>query len=411
MIRGGPVPAGWIAWCPQGLPNVRTMAIVSSWPSTTAEGAEWWINALRTALDAACQEGRAIVTGAGTTTHQLVHRACERYCLPRIELAVAPAATDPDWLSEKSRETAHLVWPIWLIPVNPADQENPVDGAVVAWADQVRVLKIRRNGRIWKALRHRARISTLDGAVWVLDDSRAARQGVRGELESHGAVRWIVATAPADPDASVQPEPVKPLTCQQEAPSSEEWNLWFCHWTRAPAGPRPGESGNAWLDRLLSPKCDPLKFGPLAALRSIVAGGSILGSRKLTRDSLPVVSWTAVPLNEFRSRRIFRPHLHRWDFELAGIAVRGTALQSRGARPVVYGDASVWDSLADHDRPWFQHTGGDGRADWTAEREWRTTGDFDLKGIPVRDVLVFVPDEAAAARIRPFSRWEVIVVP
>ena len=94
-------------------------------------------------------------------------------------------------------------------------------------------------------------------------------------------------------------------------------------------------------------------------------------------------------------------------------------MTKRGARPVLYGDDSTWQSLSKSDRPFFQpaHSGSsssedaDARIDWTVEREWRHMGDLDLRQLSREDALVFVPNFAAARRLSAVSPWPITLWP
>jgi hypothetical protein len=122
-----------------------------------------------------------------------------------------------------------------------------------------------------------------------------------------------------------------------------------------------------------------------------------------------VVAFTAVPLTEFRHRRIFRGHRQRYDFEPWGLAIRRSALP--GLRPVIYGCSDDWKSLPIADRPWFQKATLDGITDTVAEQEWRVAGDLDLQPLSDRDVVVFVDTPTDAVNLQPECRWPVMVLP
>ena len=91
----------------------------------------------------------------------------------------------------------------------------------------------------------------------------------------------------------------------------------------------------------------------------------------------------------------------------------------RGARPVLYGDESMWQNMNESDRPFFQpaHSSGstsddtDSGIDWTVEREWRHIGDLDLSRLSHEDALVFVPNFAAARRLSAVSPWPITLWP
>ena len=111
--------------------------------------------------------------------------------------------------------------------------------------------------------------------------------------------------------------------------------------------------------------------------------------------------------------RVFRAHRGRWDAEPFGIAIRAELLAARGARPVIYGDETVWERLPEPERPWFQRRttrAGKTPIDWSLEQEWRLPSDLWLDELPADEVRVFVPDEATAKRIAGECPWPVMTL-
>ena len=153
--------------------------------------------------------------------------------------------------------------------------------------------------------------------------------------------------------------------------------------------------------------------GATATLLRILVGQKILGSRLLTRGSVPTVSLTENRVDEWHKLRKFQPHLGRWDYEPFGIAMRRLVLERFSARPVIYGDDPIWNSLSPKQQPFFQ-TAKSGRGrnsmDWTQEREWRILGDIDLRQFGSSDAFVFVGDPASASLLQAFSRWPVVLI-
>ena len=145
----------------------------------------------------------------------------------------------------------------------------------------------------------------------------------------------------------------------------------------------------------------------------------LVASLRTARGGCRVVSFTASPLSRLPDLRRFRRHRGRWDFEPFGLCIRQEWMTKRGARPVLYGDDSTWQSLSKSDRPFFQpaHSGSsssedaDARIDWTVEREWRHMGDLDLRQLSREDALVFVPNFAAARRLSAVSPWPITLWP
>ena len=134
----------------------------------------------------------------------------------------------------------------------------------------------------------------------------------------------------------------------------------------------------------------------------------LLASCRMTRSQTSVVSFSARDPHEFPSRRVFRHHLQRWDFEGYGICVDRDWLQQRGARPVIYGDQQTWDRLDVRQQPFFQLATSRSGVAWTTEREWRHPGDVDLSELAPFQAKVFVPSAQAVETISLYSRWRVI---
>jgi hypothetical protein len=118
-----------------------------------------------------------------------------------------------------------------------------------------------------------------------------------------------------------------------------------------------------------------------------------------------------VPLVELLSRRQFRSHLGRWDWEPYGILVRREALERLGARQVIYGDEAEYKQLADQDKPYFQPRGMKNtrnNQDWSSEREWRLLGDLIFAELPSESILVFVGTRTEAQQIARRCQWPVV---
>jgi hypothetical protein len=68
-----------------------------------------------------------------------------------------------------------------------------------------------------------------------------------------------------------------------------------------------------------------------------------------------------------------------------------------GAKPTIYGEASVYGSISPKEQYRFQLSTR--RSSWVAEREWRLNGDLWLTDIAPEDYLVFVPSRTDAERL------------
>jgi hypothetical protein len=184
---------------------------------------------------------------------------------------------------------------------------------------------------------------------------------------------------------------------------------WLSHWTRAHPGAWPDQDDDEFWDELIlgCRTSDRSAFATLLKIlqdRRLNAAGAGQGTR--------CVSFTAVPLAEFRERRIFRRHKQQFDFELYGIAVRRDVLSARGAKPVVYTDRES-PVTAECDDAWLRQpaTNAAGTIDWTAEQEWRFVGNVSLDEFAADELVVFVSNEVEVQRVRRVVDWPVVCVP
>jgi hypothetical protein len=202
-----------------------------------------------------------------------------------------------------------------------------------------------------------------------------------------------------------------PIWSLRELTDRDFHDEYLTHCTRAARGPWPDESLDNHLDQLILGGRES-DHSALATLTRIVRRQRLVASADTIRGAQPVVCFTAVPLAELPRQRIFRPHRGRWDFEPYGISVRRDWLQRHGARPVRYGDTSLWDRLPNGERPFFQcrYAGTDHTIDWSAEREWRHVGDLDLSRLPGDAAWLVVPTREAARVLSRFSRWPIVVM-
>lgn len=156
----------------------------------------------------------------------------------------------------------------------------------------------------------------------------------------------------------------------------------------------------------------PDEESALATLITIFSSGRLRGGSKLTRGSQPCVSFSAVPLDDLLSRRVYQSHLGRWDWEPFGLLIKRVALENVGARPVIYGDPSEFESLASDDRPFFQpakrRNSRRPYQDWRHESEWRLMGDLRLNDLPTSAVHAFVQLQHQAVALAQRISWPVI---
>ena len=149
---------------------------------------------------------------------------------------------------------------------------------------------------------------------------------------------------------------------------------------------------------------------PLETLSYLCQEGRLRGTASMTRTAERCVSFSAVPLVPLLTRRTFRSHLGRWDWEPYGLLIRRDALQAIGARHVIYGDESDYACLHSHQQPFFQpqQRKGEQQHEWSEEREWRVLGDVDLRMLPNNSVIAFVRSQREARQFARYCNWPVL---
>ncbi|MBP86205.1 MAG: hypothetical protein CMJ64_05745 [Planctomycetaceae bacterium] len=245
------------------------------------------------------------------------------------------------------------------------------------------------------------------GSVFVALGDKLVEQSVADELLDRGAVGWIVLETPRDTEESLPAKGAPAHAAIMPLPLADNWQF-LTHCTRDQIGVWPDETEQQFMDGLLAG--DAVDHSAQATLERILSTQQLLATNQLVRGDTSVVSFTAVPLIDLPKMRTYRSHLGRWDFEPYGLCIRRECLSSCGAEPVQYGDESLWETLPEVDRPFFQNDSGRLGVDWSLEREWRHVGNVDLASLSNDEAFVFVPSQADAERIVAISRWPVTVL-
>jgi hypothetical protein len=425
-----------------GSPQKRRIVPVSSRLKQRLDLETWWFDLLRTLILRCDAAEEMIVVAESTAPFFTASRAARLFGRTALcfELPATPFCRCEDdlrsWFSycldlvnaagdQPADETVErvVVSPELTVDLTGFDDQEsefsalPLgDRLLFAAADRIQVLSCRAKGTIAELLRlHLLDRDRAQMPVLLACDERGSLPELATELPV-GWVPWILQPAmlpeQSNEAANVQ-SPVNTRTDRDPAfihNPLQNPNDWLLHWTRAAAGPWPGETSEDFLDALIL-RTETADHSAVTTLLRILSEGILRASSEGIRGSFPVVAFTGVPLHEFRKRRVFRKHRHRFDFEPWGIAIRKNSLMSRGVRPVIYGDDEVWSSLNHEDRPYFQKATAGGATNNSEELEWRATGDVDLSQFLPADVCVFVDSTDAARMVSFHSPWEVIVVP
>lgn len=310
-------------------------------------------------------------------------------------LVVTGTAPEP-WV-RRAAELFHV--PVHVVDVEAVPQR---DSVLVGGADRVFAVWVRRSGKIAALLSQRLAVCQ-DESTWVAvnDDPHCAARS----LIARGAVGWYL----PEPTPGPLLAPARPCDGPSTVPpQTVDWTEYLVHCTRGRRGPLPGQTEAQYRDEVLLGGEGARPATAVEMLQKILADGWLLGAARVTRRDQPVVCWSEVPLPQILSRRTFRAHLGRWDYEPFGLAVRKSAAARLGILPVVYGPAEQREGLPPTERWRFQAQGK--RVDWRSEKEWRGRGSFDLSRLQADEALVFVEDSAAAASTAAVSRWPIVIV-
>lgn len=155
------------------------------------------------------------------------------------------------------------------------------------------------------------------------------------------------------------------------------------HWTRSSHTPFPEESRFEYYQDILRSETYPRSA--FHTLSRIICEGVIRSSNRFIRGGERVVSLSSLPPNEAIGLMRWRRRYVYYSLEPYGVAIRRDLALAAGLRPVFYGDDSLYKTLEENDRPFFQNRGAQD-VDWLSEAEWRHVGDLDLRQFPADGV-------------------------
>ena len=364
--------------------------VLSRMPRLIAPDAVW-LSGLRAALRRINERSQVLLVASGTSGSDFLRRGAERL---GVVTKVVPDASAAD---------------------TDAPDSSTRDRGLIERADEVLVLGIRPRGNLHRLLAERLEFNRR--GVLLVDLPGLQPDPVKQELLSLGAVTWTPPHEYLRPISNVAHEIGPPTVLHQSdsvlpfgAIPPRQTGDYLTHTTRACPGPWPGQPREDYLDSLLDSRPDG-DHSALNTLLRIVGQRRLIGSGRTIRGGHPVVSFTGVNVRELPGLRCFQNHRARWDFEPYAVSIRRGALERLGARAASYGGETVWDQMADGDRPYFQLSGDSGRVDWSMEQEWRFPGDLDLSCFGPDEVMLFVPNVAAARRLRPHAPWPITLWP
>lgn len=383
-----------IQW-PRDAFGLKRIAVLSSRLGKKLDQCTDWFDAFRTLCCRLYADESVLITADGTTADRFIFRASELFGLKSFRLVVCkdmPPESNP----ESDREI-RMTQPV--IPCEESSLPLP-DRLLAVTARTAYCLDARTSGNT-----HQIVSNILRGDFWPLQIMVPNTTSCSRQLVDAGAFSWIL----LPPDESK--EPSTRVRTQQHIQASPPFDDYLIHWTRRRDGPWPGETEDEYLDQLIL-GVESKDRSAFATLCKIVDDQRIGASSHLIRGGHEVVCFSDITLEQLATRRVYRKHLRRWDYEPYGVAVRREFLEKKGARPVIYGGDEDFETLPAEDQPYFQRRStSDGETRWTEESEWRTSRSVLLRKKRQRDVFAFVPTEAEAIALSQFCRWPVVVVP
>lgn len=375
--------------------ETHTVAIVMSRMPRLVSPDAIWLSGLRACLRRIRERHQTLRVTLGTSGADFVVRGAQRLGIDLQFLPDIVADEDP---SARDRQIVHL-------------------------ADELFVLGVRKQGNVHRLLLDR--LQTGRNGVSLVDLPGLQHPVVRDELLAAAATLWAPSAAGCRPllESSETGDQASHLSELEivsfTSPPQNSANLFLTHTTRACPAPWPRQSSDEYLDSLLDARPEG-DHSALMTLRRIVQQRLLIGSGRTIRGGFPVVSFTAVSLNQLPELRCFRTHRSHWDFEPYGLCIRRGALERHGVRPVTYGTETTWQTLSDTDRPYFQSNGEvassssatrSSDVDWSVEREWRIPGDLDLSAFTCDELFFFVPRFEDAKILQLHCPWPVTLWP
>lgn len=443
-----------LLYFPDGIPDSRRISLISSRLRQRLDQELWWFDLLRTVMLQCDPKTEMIMTAANTTASAAALRAARLFARPVIHFSLPDDTHEScsslvEWLQMCQQQISPAesfagipdFCRVFVSPELPEKQNSmnlrqPADSpgrktplgdrVLVAASSRIYALAMRPKGIVSQILGYQLMDTELRTRPLMLAcDAKGELPPAADDLPA-GWVAWLL--QPFADESSNAEDAAVSLPCSASAQQSDftakpglgsersasdpigEPEHWLLHWTRAKAGPWPGETQDDFLDAMIL-QTESADHSALATLLRIISNGRLAASADGIRGGHAVVSFTAVSLSEFRERRVFRKHRHRFDFEPWGIGICRSALLHLGARPVVYEQPKNWLTLNPEDRPFFQKATTDGATNNCAEQEWRVIGDVDLSQLPSDAVCVFVDNAETAALVARHTAWRVIVTP
>ncbi len=176
---------------------------------------------------------------------------------------------------------------------------------------------------------------------------------------------------------------------------------FITHWTRTRHGPWPDESKTGFYNKLIN-SGSLYPNNAFNSLKNMIIKKIIKGSSFRIRSKIRCVGFSDLDPHKMLAQMRWLPKRVNWNFEPYGVAIRKSAADKIGIKPVNYGNDIDYKDLQSKDKPYFQHVGAK-EVDWSIEKEWRKIGDVDLSAINNDDLAYLVWREKEANLLRQIT--------
>ena len=403
-------PKGTIFSCPAVLfgkgdldSDLPLLAVFNSRKPRLVSPDSNWLEALRFFFRSLDSRNIAIAGSTGTLTYDLVGAHALRSALPQLLVAPVPLLNaDRELLKIYGKSARDMPVLSCMLEersgvVTCSKRQAPIcrDRILGALANFHLVLEIRSRGNLLAALEEIQAKSPRPQFVFEPEETNSSNAGNRTLLtkfseHAYGfklpgsrelpAANPVQTHCPANKNSPRFSKGTSRGFYDSFQHDDIAWGSYLFHYTRACAGPWPGETHHQYLVNLLDRH--PLSgHSALETLIRIMQEGLIRASSRMVRGHAAVISWSSHPPQELFVMRKWNRALVRWTVEPYGIAVRRDTLRSLGSKPAIYGSEQVHARLAESERYRFQLSGSTPSASWRHEREWRLPGDLALDKI------------------------------
>ncbi|MBD3166631.1 hypothetical protein GF324_08530 [bacterium] len=370
-------PETWIG--DPGVLTRPTLLILNSRQNRYPVGDEPWVRQTIAAVQWAAQRDMAVLSSLGMITWELITWAsAEAFGDVVVVVGLPPnlgRRASVDWheriFSDFNLIDQHTCLIPYLESAKPKESWAARDQWLFAHADRIAPVSVRPNGSLAELM---------------------DREPFRHRISETFRVPYD----PRPPSFPSIPEPDE----VHEVLRDLEWDH-VVHWTRANAGPWPGETPASFYEALARSR-GAYPRDAEATLARILTEQRIRATGWRMPLGRAMTSFSALHPADMMPLMVRQRRFVRMSYEPYGIAIRREVLETIGGQPVRYGPPAEQKTLPAVERLFFQ-SGKPGGYDWSVEQEWRVKGEVPLDALNPEEALVLVPTLECAKRIREWT--------